>query len=293
MNQKKNEQLVGLLLIVPLLIIIILLNVYPTFKVLSISFHEQSLFSRTGEWVGTLNYKVILGDSEFWRDLKHSLIWTGGNLLLQIILGLAVALLLYKKFWGRNIVRGGILFSYLMPIVVATLIWKFLFNDILGLIPHMVSKANLPVPGNLFSSPQTAMLGVIIFGVWKHFPFMTLCFLAQLQTIDTALYEAARIDGAGKLQLFRSITLPFLKPVIGIVLLLRGLWTFNKYTDIALLTGGGPAGSTETLPLLVYDIAFGEWSLGKSTAVASMIFLFQFSFVIFYIYWYKTSVEEK
>lgn len=292
MKSKKKEQVEGLLLIVPLVVAIAVLSIYPTFEVLSTSFYERGLFSRVGEWIGLQNYRWLLSSSEFWTGVKRSLIWTGGNLIFQIILGLAVALLLHKDFWGRNIARGGILFSYLMPIVVAVLVWKFLFNDVLGLIPHLVSKTNLPISGDLFSSPKTAMLGVIIFSVWKHFPFMTLCFLARLQTIDTSLYEAARIDGAGKIQLFRYITLPLLKPVIGIVLLLRSLWTFNKYVEIALLTGGGPGDSTETLPLLVYETAFGEWSLGKGTTVAAMIFLFQFSFVILYIYWYKTSIEE-
>jgi len=292
MSSVKKEQMVGFLLILPLLVIMLFLSIYPTCVVLKTSFYERSLFSREGEWIGIQNYRWLLGSSEFWTSMRHSLIWTGGNIILQIILGLVVALLLHKDFWGRNIARGGILFSYLIPIVVAVLVWKFLFNDVLGLVSHMVDKINLPVKGNLFSSPKTAMFGVIIFGVWKHFPFMTLCFLARLQTIDTSLYEAAKIDGASRMQLFHYITLPLLKPVIGIVLLLRCLWTFNKYAEIALLTGGGPGNSTKTLPLLIYETAFDEWALGRGTAIAVVLFLFQLSFVILYIYWYKSSVEE-
>lgn len=292
MKPKKKELLMALLFITPLVLALAILSIYPLFRVLSTSFYERSLFSRVGEWVGLQNYRWLLNSSEFWVATRHSLIWTGGNLVVQVILGLAIALLLNENFWGRNIARGGILFSYLFPVVVAVLVWKFLFNDVLGIIPHLVNKANLPISGTLFASPKTAMLGLVIFGVWKHFPFMTLCFLARLQTIDTSLYEAARIDGANKVQLFHHITIPLLKPVIGIVLLLRSLWTFNKYVEIALLTGGGPGDSTETLPLLVHQTAFSEYSLGKGTTVATMIFLFQFSFVIFYLYWYKTSIEE-
>jgi multiple sugar transport system permease protein len=152
----------------------------------------------------------------------------------QFALGLTVALLLNQEFPGRNITRGVLLFSYVVPVVVVALVWKFMLNDLFGIINHIIWELDLPIKTTWFSRPQTAMRTVILVTVWKYFPFFVIIFLAQLQSIPQELYEAAKIDGANQLQEFWHITWPLLRPVAIIGLLLRTIWTFNNFDMIAL-----------------------------------------------------------
>jgi multiple sugar transport system permease protein len=164
------------------------------------------------------------------------------------------------------------LFSYLVPYVVAALTWRFMLSDATGILNYLIRTLGLPFPPSLFGSPDWAMFGVILVNTWKNFPFMVIVFLAQLQTIDRQLYEAAAVDGAGPWQRFRHITLPALIPIMLVVGMLRTIWNFNNFEVVFLLTQGGPLGRTETLPLLIYRFVFGEFSLGRGAALAVIVF---------------------
>ncbi len=263
-----KDKLIGFLLFLPLALLVIFLTFYPIFRVIQWSFLEQQLYSLTSSFVWFDNFRVVFQRDAFWNALNNTMVFTFGSLGLQLIIGLVVALLLNAKFPLRNPIRGILIFSYLIPYVVAALTWRFMFNEATGILNYLITISPLNISASWFGSPTYAMLGVIFVNTWKNFPFMVLVFLAQLQSIDNGLYEAASIDGASRWQSFKYITMPMLIPVILIVIMLRTIWNFNNFEVVFLLTQGGPLGKTETFPLLIYRFVFGEFSLGRGAALA-------------------------
>jgi multiple sugar transport system permease protein len=267
-----RDRFVGFLLLMPLVALILGLTVYPITQVVSMSLHQQGLFSREATFSGLANFQAVLGHEAFTRSIRNTFTFAFGSLALQMIIGLLVALLLNRNFPLRTPIRGAMLFSYLVPYVVAALTWRFMLSDATGILNYLIRTLGLPFPPSLFGSPDWAMFGVILVNTWKNFPFMVIVFLAQLQTIDRQLYEAAAVDGAGPWQRFRHITLPALIPIMLVVGMLRTIWNFNNFEVVFLLTQGGPLGRTETLPLLIYRFVFGEFSLGRGAALAVIVF---------------------
>jgi multiple sugar transport system permease protein len=201
-------------------------------------------------------------------------------------------MMLNQVFFGRNFIRSLILFSYIVPTVVAVVVWRFMLSDKTGILNHVITTYHLPLPAYWFSSKQTAMMGVIVITVWKFFPFMVLMFLAQLQSIDPEQYEAARIDGARPHQEFFFITLPFLKPVILIAMMLRTIFLFRNFDIIRLLTNGGPLNATVTIPLQVYNVTFGQYSLGMGSATSLILFLIILAMSFGYLKLYVSAQRE-
>jgi multiple sugar transport system permease protein len=274
---------VALLVFLPSVVVMLALGLYPILRVLSFSLYKVDVFLKTQEFTGLDNLIKVITWDDFWGAVWNDVVFTGVSIIFQIIVGIFVAVLLNRKFLGRDIARGVIMFSYLVPIVVAALVWRFMLNDIVGIVNYIIEVYNLPIPTTWFGAVQTAMPTVIMVNVWKFFPFMVLVFLAQLQSIDPVLYEAAKVDGSSAWQEFWHITLPVLKPVILIAAMLRTIWHFNDFAVIQLLTGGGPLGSTETPPLMIYDIVFATWNLGRGSAVAVVMFLILILMSLVYI----------
>ena len=283
----------GLTLFMPGFLILIFMGTYPILNVLLLAFQQRPMFGGNEvSWVGLQNFTAVLSSEIFWVALKNDLIFTMATVLIQTILGLLVAMLLHQNFWGRNVFRSLVLFSYVFPTAVAALIWRFMLSDSVGIIYHTIRASGLAIPNTWFSSTNTAMATVIMIAVWKFFPFMVINILARLQTIDEQLYEAAKVDGANPFQAFRHITLPSIMPVVWIVMLLRTIWTFNNWDVIALLTKGGPLDSTRTLPLLVYDSMFSGLSMGRAAAIAFIMTLILLVAMIVYLKAYEYSEEK-
>ena len=233
--------------------------------------HLWDILQPSGTFIWFKNFGYLFSTSDFWNALKNSLIWTIGSVAFQFGIGLALALFLNKKFFARDVYRGLVFFSYLIPTIVIAIVFRFMLNDVTGIIAIAFQRIGLR--WGWFASPKTSMMSVILVNVWKYFPFVVVCILAQLQTIDRQMYEAAKIDGAGSFQQFRHITWPFILPVVFIVLMLRTIWTIKNFDIIKLLTGGGPLDSTETLPILTYDTVFASFKLGRGSAVAVLMFI--------------------
>ncbi len=282
----KKDTIVGFLLFLPLVILVMGLTFYPIYRVLQMSFTDQGLFSTVSTFTGFDNFRTVLQREGFLNALSNTMVFTFGSLGLQLAIGLPLALLLNEKFPLRNPVRGVLVFSYLVPYVVAALTWKFMFNEATGILNYLISESGLNMPASWFASPKYAMIGVILVNTWKNFPFMVLVFLAQLQSIDGSLYEAASIDGASRWKSFLHITFPMLVPVILIVSMLRTIWNFNNFEVVFLLTQGGPLGKTETIPLLIYRFVFGEFNMGRGAALAvlTVIILVILSLIYWNIY---------
>jgi multiple sugar transport system permease protein len=264
----------GLILLLPGMLTFLVLLVFPLGYGIWTSFFQRHVLDPDGVWIGLGNYAWLLGSAEFWHSLGISTLWAVATVGLQIILGTAVALLLHQPFKGRSFVRGLVLFPYMMPVVAVVLIWMLLYNALYGVVNWLLVQAGIiAAPIAWLSQPGSAFWGVVFVGVWKYFPFVVVIVLARLQVIPTDLFEAARIDGAGPVSRFLDITLPQLRDVLLVVALLRTIFMFNNFEIVFLLTGGGPLRATMTLPILVYEQAFGVYELGRGSAIAVVMFL--------------------
>lgn len=275
--------LLGVLLIAPTVLIFCMVIVYPLISAIYLSLFSIYTPTLQGRWIGLDNYAELLASGEFWNALGVNLVWTVGTLSLQLIFGIALALLLHENIVFRSLARSLILFPYFVSTVVAVLVWRWLFNDLYGILNHLLMWAGIvSMPLDWLGRMPNAMISIILVGAWKYFPFVVICVLARLQTIPDHLYEAATIDGASRWSRFTDITLPQLREVLFIVILLRAIWDFKEFDLIFLMTGGGPVTSTQTLPLLVYKEAFAINEMGAASAVAVLMMLGMLGFMVLY-----------
>ena len=291
MNIRLREQVLGAMLVAPTLLLFALLIFYPMAQSLFLSLHRVSTLTLRTRWAGLDNFRSLLADPAFATSFLNTLVWTVGAVTLQLLVGVSAALLLNGRLVGRSAARGLMLFPYLLPTAVAVLVWRWLFNDLYGLVNHVLMSAGLiGQPVAWLSHAPDAMVAVILVGTWKFFPFVVIAVLARLQSIPESLYEAARIDGASRWAQFWDITLPQLAGVLSVVVLLRSIWDFKEFDLIYLLTGGGPGISTQTLPILVYREAFQLLNFGRGAAVAMLMFAFMLLF--FAVHVWATPAED-
>jgi multiple sugar transport system permease protein len=287
----RHYAVLGVLLIAPTILLFCAVIIYPLVSAVYLSLFSIYTPTLQGQWVGLSNYAELIASREFWPSLVNNLVWTAGTLSLQLIFGVALALLLHQNIVFRSLARSLVLFPYFVSTVVAVLVWRWLFNDLYGVLNHFLMMAGIiNMPLDWLGSMPNAMVSVILVGAWKYFPFVVISVLARLQTIPDHLYEAATIDGAGWWGRFWDITLPQLRDVLLIVVLLRAIWDFKEFDLIYLMTGGGPVTSTQTLPLLVYKQAFSLNQMGAASAVAVVMMLIMLVFMVVYM---RQTDEER
>lgn len=268
----------------------LILIVGPALYAISLSFYEQQSLTSDPVWVGLANYARVLASDEFWNALWNGFVYAMAAIVLQVVLGIGFALLLQQPFRGRALLRGLAFLPYLLPTVVAVLTFKWMIDGSLGIVTIVLDTLGLP-PIYWFETESAAMVSVILVSVWLWTPFVTTTFLAGLQTVPVQLYEAARVDGAGPVRRFFHVTLPALRPILIVIILLRGVWMFNKFDIIWLTTGGGPLGATEHLPVLAYRQAFTLFDLGSGAAIATLSFLALL--VIVTLYFWLFPMDDK
>jgi multiple sugar transport system permease protein len=223
-------------------------------------------------WVGGQNYLDLWADRSFWRALRNTLTWTFASLSLQFALGLGLALLLSTQFHGKRLVQALVFLPWAVPTFLTALTFSWLLNPVIGPLPHWLFALGLiEEPYNLLGNPRTALWGPIMANVWYGVPFFAITLLAALSSIPSELYEAAEIDGASAWQAFTKITLPFLAPMIAITVMLRAIWIANFADLIFVMTGGGPANSTQILSSLVFTTAFKRLDFGHASATAVVL----------------------
>jgi multiple sugar transport system permease protein len=268
-SAERENRVVACVTLLPSAVILILLVAVPAITVIGLSFTDSGLGDGSGAYAGWRNYAWVFHSGAFYQALINTAIWVFGSVGAEMMLGLGVALLLNRSFFGRGLARAIAFAPYLIPTVVAVLVWRYMFHDVVGILNYLlVAVGAIDQPLNWLDSPSMAMFSVIVVGVWKFLPFSVLALLAVLQSIPQEQYEAARIDGAGDLQQFLRITLPYVMPVFLLTALLRTIWTFHKFDIIYLMTGGGPMDATTTLPVLVYEKAFVDYEMGRAAAMA-------------------------
>ncbi|MGZ0086025.1 ABC transporter permease subunit [Caldibacillus thermoamylovorans] len=237
-------------------------------------------------FVGLKHYKDSFSDMRLWKALWNTTFFTVVSVAIELVFGLGIALLINKAFFGRGLVRATILIPWAIPTAVSALMWKFLYDGQNGIVANYFETIGLvDRMGDLLTTEAGAMFAVIFADVWKTTPYMALLLLAGLQTIPSSLYEAASIDGATKWQQFTKITLPLLKSSILVALLFRTLDAFRVFDLIYVLTGGGPANSTETISILAYKVMFSQTNFGAGSALAVIVFLCVAIISMIYIRW--------
>ena len=269
MKRYKRVSLFTYLYILPILVLIGIIFIYPLSQVLVSSFYNIRLGAQEGIFVGLDNYQSIFSESVFWKSVRSTLIWTFGNLILQLIIPLGVAILLNQKLKGMHFMRTLILLPWIIPMVALAVSMRWMLLPEIGIFNEIL-KNTIGAQINFLGSQSAAIPTLIILNTWKWLPFGTLLILAALQTIPREVYEAARVDGANFWKQFIYITFPLLGKVIWFMGYLILVWNFNTFDTIWLTTEGGPGHVMQTLPILVYRRAFKVFRLGEGAAVATI-----------------------
>lgn len=269
LTMKQKDSIFAWLLVLPAYVTLVLVIFGPILNGIWVSFTENTLRTRENpQWNNFENYRDLIESGELISYLGATAVFVTAVVVIQFVLGLGIALLIGNDLPGKNIMRGLFMMPWTIPSVVVSLVWLLLLQPEFGLINFTLGSLGLIDPRTQWvQNPQLAMPAVVIASVWRQFPIMLVMFIAGLQTIPHDLVEAAKIDGAGTLAVFRKITLPFLRPVIFINVLLAIIRNFQTITIIYTMTGGGPLGRTTTLSLATHLEAFRRFDWGKGAAI--------------------------
>ncbi|VXD18360.1 Binding-protein-dependent transport systems inner membrane component [Planktothrix serta PCC 8927] len=272
---EKQEKITGWLLILPALLMITLVFIYPILRSFWLSLFTQNLGTQLQPiFSGLSNYQRLLGDGRFWQTLWNTSVFTSISIILELIFGLLIALILNQSFKGRGFVRTTALIPWALPTAVMGLAWAWIFNDQYGVVNDILQRLNIiNSPMTWLGEPNRAMFAMIVADVWKTTPFMAIILLAGLQSISQDLYEAHAIDGANSIQSFYQITIPLITPQIIIALLFRFAQAFGIFDLVQVMTGGGPAGATETVSIYIYATIRRYLDFGYGAALVGVTFL--------------------
>lgn len=270
---ERHQQLWGLLTIAPALFLILALTLYPVAYSLWLSLLEKHSFFPQQRFIGLENYFYLWNDPEFWSGLWLGVVYSVWTILFQVILGVAAALILNESFMGRGLVRAIVLFPYMVPTIVAVILWKWLLNDTYGVVNYWLFAFGIVRDPISWLGADHIMLSVIVMSIWQFFPFVLLSILARLQTIPPELYEAAKVDGASAFRRFMHVTLPQIRGILFVVILLRSIWMFTKFDTVWLMGEGAGAGRfIRTLPVYAYMRTLTYYQAGLGAALAVIMF---------------------
>lgn len=265
----------GFCFILPALLIVSLLLFYPLITSLFYSFTTKHLIKPDYQFVWFENYIRILTDPEFWSAFLTSIKWTAASLLGQVLVGFTAALALDRIRRGRGIYRTVLIIPWAFPSIIMALSWKWILNGVFGFFPNFLVKAGLCESAPQFFTSNGLVFSTLVFiNIWFGAPMIMVNVLSALQTVPRDQYEAAQLDGASPWQSFAHITLPHIRVVVGLLMVLRTIWVFNNFDTIYLITGGGPANLTQTMPIYAYSVGWGLKQLGRSSTVTVVLLIF-------------------
>src|SRR6266545_7611681 len=259
----------GFLFVLPIVVLVLALVAYPFVYAVYLSM-TRKFVGMPAVFVGFENYVRLASDGFFLRAVRNSLVFTFGSVVFKLVLGMAMALVLTSQIRCRGLFTGILLVPWVAPTVVSALNFLWIYDGSLGVLNYLLVKVFRILPQGVgwLSEAGTAMASVIFVNIWRGFPFFGISFLAGMKAIPGELSEAASVDGASALQRFLHVTLPGLRNIVIIVVLLSTIWTFNDFGIVYILTKGGPGGATMVLPVFAYEMAFGAQRLGDAIAVA-------------------------
>lgn len=275
----KSIKLTPYLFILPAMLILGLIYLYPILRMIWFSFTDK-MFGLEGAFIGVGNYIDLV---DFIPTIERTLIWTFGSIIPAMMIGLAGALLFNRDFCGKRLVMTLCLLPYAIPLVIAAFLWSVTYNPSFGLLNQVLLKLGIIKESVGFLSYKYALPSVILVRIWRAVPFAFLMYYSGLQSIPTQLYEAARIDGANRVRRFLHITLPQLKSVTLVVGIILTVWTTILFDIVFVLTGGGPINATLIIPIDIYETTFGQSNVGLASA-KSVVTIFVL-FLISTFYW--------
>ncbi|MCY4061529.1 MAG: sugar ABC transporter permease [Chloroflexi bacterium] len=279
----KHANRAGIYFLVPAVLIIAFVLLFPIIQTVVLSFGRNSTSIFIGyEYAGLANYQRLLKTPRFITSLNNTIIFTAVTVPLELLLGIALALILNRRFRGKGLVRMAVLFPWALPTALNALMWRWMFNTEFGLFNSMLTDTGLALERvNWLGAIPSSMLAMMFVSIWKTSSFMALLLLAGLQTIPSDLYEAGSVDGTNRLTEFRFITLPLLRPAILVSVLLRTMDAMRTFELPFNLTDGGPLTSTETLSLYAYRAIFQyvNFNLGSSAILIQFIIIMSISVI--------------
>jgi multiple sugar transport system permease protein len=272
-QRHRGEKIASVLFLAPAIIFLLFTSVYPLLYSLWLSLHSWNMTIPNSQpvWIGTRNYERLWDSPDFWNSVRVTLIFVFFAVLIEFILGMALALLATSRIRAMGLIRTAMLFPLMLAPVVAGVLWRTLFHSNYGVINYGLQKIGLPAQEWL-GSPSQALPAVITVEIWQNLPVVTFVLAAGIQSLPVDLYKAAQVDGASSWQIFRRITLPLLKPVILVILLLRIMDAFKVFDIVFTMTYGGPGQTTELLSMLIYKTGFRFFQIGQASAM-SWVFL--------------------
>ena len=271
LTMRQKDSILGFVLILPVVLLIALVILYPILYNIRLSFFDVALNpNKPDVFVGVDNYMRLLTDKEFYKVLITTVLFVAVSVTLSTGIGLGVAILFNRQFPGRGIARSLILLSYVTPMVSLVYVWKYMFNAMYGVVNYILIDVLhlMETAPAWFDNIWFAFASVVVFDTWRLFPYAFMMVLAALQAVDTSMYEAAEIDGAGAWGKFRYITLPEIMPVVSSIATLRMIWNFYKFDDIYLLTQQLPV-----IGIYLYKTSFAANDFGSAAAITVVLFV--------------------
>jgi multiple sugar transport system permease protein len=274
MNQQGNTRkslrsyIFPYLLMSPVLLYLLIVMMMPFFWAIWISLTDKMIGS-TPRFVALKNYIDLLSDPAFIVAARNTLIFTVAAVVGKVVFGMIMGLILNEKIIFRNLFRVLLFLPWTIPTLVSVLTWKWIFSDVGGVLNYILMKLKIiSMPIGWLYEPTMAMVSIVMVNVWRGIPFLGIAILAGLQSVSIEMYEAAKIDGAHAIRRFWSITLPSIKEVVILSTIITTIWTLNDFEIVWLLTGGGPADTTQVLSSYSYMVGFMNMNLGKAVAIS-------------------------
>jgi multiple sugar transport system permease protein len=278
----------------PTLLLVGGLLYYPMVGTVIESFHDTSFISPEPRFVGWEVYQKVLSSRQFPEIVWNSVVWTVAVVILQNLLGFFVAVLLNQGLPAQGLLRALVLLPFVLPGVVTAILWRFMYDPQLGLINSLLIQLGLrDTSAAWLASPDTAMAAVVFVAVWKGFPFSMLIYLAALQTVDRSQLEAATIDGAGPWRRLVDVTLPAIRPVILVNIVLTLILTFNYFDIVWVMTRGGPQNATHIFPTRIFETGFGQFRFGEAAVYGVISILILAVLVALYVIVQKSGDSRR
>ncbi len=264
----EREWLFSWVMLAPGVLFLLAFVAYPFFYGVFLSLQDRPV-ARSGVFVGLANFAALAGDPVFWQVSRNTLVYAAATTVLKVVGGMALALVLNQPFRGRNLARAFLLLPFIVPTVLSTIAWLWIFDPTFSVVNWFLVQVGAVKSGfSWLGNATLAMAAIIIVNTWRGIPFYGITLLAGLQTISPDLYEAASIDGANTRQRFVHVTLPIIKPVLIIVTMFSVIFTFSDFQLIYILTGGGPANATHVFATYAFNVGMSGGQLGLGAAVA-------------------------
>jgi multiple sugar transport system permease protein len=272
--------------VMPAIVVMIIVIAYPVYYTADLSFYQTppGLQLKDKSFIGFENYQAILGSDLFWKVTRNTVIWTVASTLFSFALGLGCALSLHREFVGRGVMRAILLIPWVVSAVAASYVWRWLYHSDFGVIgAALVALGITDRPPNFIDNVETVLPSLIVVNVWREFSFAMVMLMAGLQTVPEQLLRAAQVDGANAWERFWHVTMPHLKGVSTVTILLLAVANFNSFIIPWIMTGGGPSNASHIWITHIYELAFGRQRWGVASAYSVLLFLIMMALGYFYV----------